>query len=242
MPEIINKRSTDVESIVSEVQKLRFDQNDENTRESIKAFYESVNGKVFSQNERIMFMSSLSQMSEFSNWLLGDMLISERERIESDWTRYERGEIEKPQYKSIGGFLDFWEGQLGFGRSKGYYCIELRERSSLDELLQIGVKGAVATLTIKDDKKREKIVKRAIEQQWDYDTIRERVAEENFKERDTRKQVKTEQQREVLKSVKYSVTKRQGRVIIEPLNVDPDDVIRALNYYEQAIKNYLAKC
>jgi|GEM_PF-6799568 len=166
--------SDNVQEIITQVQKFRFNENDEATQRSIKDFYKNITGRKFTENERLMLMSSLNQMSEFSNFLLGRFLSEEEKSIQEkydNWREYGSEPDKKPPYKSLSGFLEYHQETLGVSRSKAYYCKDLYENYTVDDILKIGVKKVLVTSLIKNREIRSAIIDKAAAEDWSMDEL-----------------------------------------------------------------------
>ncbi len=56
-----------------------------------------------------------------------------------------------------------------------------------------------------------------------------------------KKAERVKEDKKINREYKYNVNIKGDKIIIDPVNFDSVLMQRALNYYEQAIKNYIAK-
>lgn len=155
--EILNRvqsEDRDMSGIIRQVQRLKFDKHDENSKAAIKHFYDTEINIIRSQDERIMLMSSLNDMTEFACHVLGKLLSEEEESIKrrySDWLKTGSNPETKPLYKTLNGFLSYYKNEIGISTAKAYYCKNLYERYSIDDIIDLGVKNVINISIIKDD-------------------------------------------------------------------------------------------
>lgn len=166
MKDIINTdRNFDpakIQDMVARIQKLKFDENDAGSRAAIKEFYDTQINIVRTEDERIMLMASLNDMTEFSCHVIGKLLVEEEESIKrrySDWLKTGSDPDKKPLYKTINGFLIYYKKTLGIGSTKAYYCMDLYRRYDIDDILELGVRNVVNISIIKDDDLLNEVVK-----------------------------------------------------------------------------------
>lgn len=172
----IQPEQKNMSEIINQVQQLKFDEHDERAKASLKDFYKKITGATYTQDERIMIMSSLNQMTEFACVVLGRFLDEEETDIKKKWDVWVKAGSnpeEKPLYKSINGFLEYYKKTLGISTSKAYYCMDLYRRYDINNIIELGINKVIATSIIKDEELLNEVVQQAIAEDWDGDKIKE---------------------------------------------------------------------
>ena len=173
LSKIQDTESRNVQEVFRQVQQLKFDENDEATKSTIRAFYDNITSQKFTETELLMLMSSLNQMSEFSCFVLGRLLREKDNSIKknyNEWVMYGKNSETKPAYRTINGFLD--KHEIGISSTKAYYCMDLYDRYSIDDVLRLGVQKTLATVVVKNDEYRSSVIEKATEENWSSDQIR----------------------------------------------------------------------
>jgi len=100
-------------------------------------------------DERIMLLTRLNQVKEFSGWMIGDFLI----RIEDEINHGSRR-----GYFSISDYLLKNEALLGFGKSAGFAYMAARKAVTMEQFKRLGIKKTSVVATIPDPVRREEII------------------------------------------------------------------------------------
>ena len=282
--EVLNKiqpEDRDMSGIIKQVQKLKFDKHDENSKAAIKYFYDTEINIVRTQDERIMLMSSLNELTEFACHVLGKLLSEEEKSIKrryEDWIKTGSNPEVKPLYKTINGFLTYYKQEIGISSAKAYYCINLYERYTIDNIIELGVKNAINISIIKDDDLLNSVIEYSKANELSSDDMQElaqamkavekiedpklkkKMAQSLLKAPEPEKrekkleeieavyteqiQAKKEKEAQIFEDYSFSVEIEGSKQLrITTNNKEQRDYFnKALNYYEKAIKNYIAKC
>ena len=130
----------------------RFADNDAATIESIMEIYDTNRDKLVegTDDQQIMLVSTLHAQREFMGWFLGEALMIISDAIESG---------EKTGYSSLNDWLNRNEDRLGFSKRAAYNYVQIRESSTLEQFQKLGVRKTLIVSQIRDEKKREAVIK-----------------------------------------------------------------------------------
>ena len=102
----IKEEPKNISEIINQVQKLKFEENDDMTQNNIKAFYDNITNQVFTENERENLW--INQLNKESIWVKGNEISAKKLRLSNDeWQqevirtkKYFKNKDEEIGYKS----------------------------------------------------------------------------------------------------------------------------------------------
>ena len=207
---------------VAEKRAKNFEENDRKIYADLLDLYETQRENFIGKpvDQQIMILTRLHQLREFSAWLIGDFL---------------------RQIKGLEEFLSQYAELLGFGRATAYNYIAIRNKITLEQFQRLGVRKALAVTQIKDETRKEEVIKTILKPDINVVEALNIVREVNKEAQQVKRDEQEKINKKIQKNYKYNVTVKGDKIIIEPDNFDSILLQRALSYYEQAIKNYIAK-
>lgn len=216
-----------------ESQTKKFIENDRKTYESILSAYEE-HRKIMdegTQDERIMHYATLHVQRGFASYLIGEGLNEEQERINGG----------KSQYGSIAEFFTTNASKLPFDRKTMYQYMQIAKAVTFADFKKLGVKKTLVAAQVKDDKRREQIVKVFADKKIDELAARTYVDTMIREEKEQRGKAKVVEMKKIIKAHPYSVTAKKIDGVIT-VKVSPEDhagMLSYLNVKEAEIKKYL---
>ena len=218
-----------------EKQERDFIANDRMTYDSIMSAYAEHREIMDSGTveERVMHYATLHVQRGFAAYLIGEGWREEQVRIDKGGTRY----------KSINEMFDEFSDRLPFDKRTMYQYMQIATAVTFDDFKKLGVKKALIVAQVKDEEKREKIIKEVSAKTYDEAKTREAVNRLFDEDRAQRTRAKEAEVKKILKAHPYSVKsatgKIDGRILVM---VDPEDhaaMMDYLNRKEVEIKRHL---
>jgi hypothetical protein len=230
----LKERHVDLKETLRDIFDLDLSVTDDIIQKRIKETYEqSYKDKTFTIEQYVFLLSGLGQYREYYSWLIGDILIKIDDKIKG-------GEI---SFRSLNDFIENYGEDIGMGKSNIYYCKSIRERfQDFDTFLKIGIKKAAVLITVKDEKDFKRLTEKVVNNELSAAQVRDMVVTYNTKKYEQQKEEKQIEQKTINKKYKYNVSLKSNKVIIQAQNFNAEYIVKALYYYEKAIKNYIDKC
>jgi hypothetical protein len=203
--------------------KKRVVENDRVTRESIRQAIDHHREVMDTgtQEERINHYSAMHVQREVGGLLIGHGFIEEKRRISAG----------ESSYASLNELFEQNADVLPFGRATLYQYIKIAEAVPIDYFEKMTVKKAIAVSQVRDDKKREQLIKTVIEKKLDDSETKSLI--ENFFEREKEKN-------RVKKEAVIEEAKEEVKVLVIGDGSPTDVILRVNRKYKDAVKNVLS--
>lgn len=218
--------------LVYEMFNINLNAGEEKIKKQFKKVYqEQYKDMDFTLEQRMLMLSSFGQYKEGFSWFAGDIILFFEKKIYA-------GEIEG--IKSLSQFFDMNEQIIGMSRTSFFDSKNVRERfPDFDEYLDIGIAKARHLLSIGEDETFTKIAKEVAKKNFTVDKVKEMVDEYKFQKQSEKEEFKNKENKKAQKKYTYDITEKGDSIVLTAKNFDKMLLHRALNKYEQAIKNYI---
>jgi len=142
-----------------------FSDEDKKVKELIETFYEKeASNKNLSSQERAALISKLEEGQDYFGWIIGDILLQEREKIYIEVENFKSGKTDiPPTFYSLNDFYNQYSDHFSFTLQTMYNYIKTREVLDPDTLKKIGMRKALLIIRIPEIKKRNIIIEKIIE-------------------------------------------------------------------------------
>ena len=172
-----------------ELKNRRIVENDKVTRESIRQAIDHHKEVMHAgtQEERINHYSAMHIQREVGGLLIGDGLIEEQRRIDGG----------ESQYSSFNEMFEANKDILPFGKSTGYQYMQIAKAIPVEYFEKMTVRKALAVAQIRDDKKREIVIKKVVAERMNDTETKEFVDSFFEREKDKMRKVRDEKRETV---------------------------------------------
>ena len=120
--------SSDVKEIINDLQQFQFDEENKKINKQLKSFYDAFANKVLTVDERVLLLSKLHTMREFTGWFIGEILLTEEEKIKNEVEEWKNGKrVNPPKFQTVYDFIIENENLIGFGKSTAYNYMNIRK-------------------------------------------------------------------------------------------------------------------
>ena len=187
-----------------------FAKGDEDVKILVEKFYKKESSmKVLSSDERAQLISKLHQSKDYFGWIIGDILMNERDKINIEAENYRTGKsFDTPTFHSMNDFYDTYSEYFDFTLQSMYNYIRTREELDPETLKAIGMRKALLIIPIEDKKKKNALIKKIIEKKLTIEQVKEERSKlyNNNDYYSEKKEIRNEQVKELHKSHPISIT------------------------------------
>jgi hypothetical protein len=143
---------------LAEINKYRFAKTDKEVVDLCKRFYEKDAEGVLDSTERAQMVVKLLAAGKFFVWIVGDILLREKEKIQKENEAFKDGKTTvKPQFSSLHDWYCTYEDHFDFKEQTMYNYINLRLELTPEVLFQVGVDKGLEIAKLRNEDKEEAI-------------------------------------------------------------------------------------
>lgn len=241
-----NNENKEINELISEMELLKFEENDEASKKLLKQYYKNIEKKTLTRDQEIMLITRWHHQREFAGYLIGYLFFKRKKKIDEDKILWYNKKLEvMPDFFSINEYFDTYAEQLPFKKAQMYNYIDMAEHTTIDEFLKFGISKASYVAKVKDEVVQKKLKTQLNKNPQLTLSQLDQTAQKLFnKTKEKKKEEKREKEKEINKTYTFNLkVNGEDEIIIKSkTKEDRDNLVKALNYYEQAIKNYLSKC